>query len=73
MIAEPPVDRVGKAAAQIWLAHLTAAASSITSKDRDSERPACSEVGIDSIIEPFENSMVVVLPNSPTLPFMIGV
>ena len=36
MIAEPPVDRVGKAAAQIWLAHLTAAASSITSKDRDS-------------------------------------
>ena len=55
MIAEPPVDKVGRAAAQIWLAHLTAAASSITSKERDSDLPACSEVGIDSITEPLLN------------------
>ena len=72
-IAEPPVEIVGSAAAQILLAHLTTAASSITNKERDSERPAWSEVGIDSITEPFENSIVEALPNSPILPFMIGV
>ena len=40
MIAEPPVETVGKAAAQIVAAHLTIAASSITNKESDSERPA---------------------------------
>ena len=71
-IAAPPVDRVGKADAQIVEAHLTIAASSITNNDKDSERPAWSEVGIDSITEPFANSIVDTEPNSPARPFMIG-
>ena len=72
MIALPPVARVGNAAPQIVEAHLTTAASSITNNDKDSERPAWSDVGIDSIIEPFANSMVDTEPNSPVRPFVIG-
>ena len=45
MMAEPPVESVGKAAAQIAEAHRTIAASSITRRERDSERPASEELG----------------------------
>ena len=73
MIAAPPVERVGKAAAQIWAAHLTTAASSITNKDRDSERPASEDVGIDSMNEPLSNSIIDAEPYSPERPLIIGV
>ena len=72
MIALPPVESVGKLADQIVEAHLTIAASSITNKERDSERPASSEVGMDSIKEPLINSIIEAVPSSPILPFTIG-
>lgn len=73
MMAEPPVESVGKAAAQIAEAHRTIAASSITRRERDSERPASEDVGMDSMNEPLSNSIIEAEPNSPVLPLMIGV
>ena len=53
---------MGKAAAHILSAHLTIAASSITSKETASERPASSVVGTDVIDDPFTNSSTVAVP-----------
>ena len=72
-MAAPPVERVGNAAAQIWAAHLTTAASSITRRERDSERPASDDVGIDSINDPLSNSIMEAEPYSPALPLIMGV